>query len=157
MREQLLPESDEDPKQFMRFWFSGLISGLESVDESARETILRECGKACACSYSAGVFQEARKNNADMEAFLAALAEKFPGATYEPLSAETIRVRYSNCACDLVETGFVTSPLICGCSAYNLRENFERALERPATVTLERSILQGASSCEFLVSLEKAR
>ncbi|MGC9974312.1 MAG: hypothetical protein ABSC36_02825, partial [Gaiellaceae bacterium] len=96
----------------MRFWFSGLMSGLESVDESAREAILRECGKACARSYSAGVFQEARKDSDGMESFLAALAARFPGATYELLGAETIRVRYASCACDLVETGLVTSPLI---------------------------------------------
>jgi predicted hydrocarbon binding protein len=151
-----VPEADKELKQFMRFWFSGLMSGLESVDESAREAILRECGKACARSYSAGVFQEARKDSDGMESFLAALAARFPGATYELLGAETIRVRYASCACDLVETGLVKSPLICKCSAHNLRENFERALEKPVTVTLERSILQGASCCEFLVSLGEA-
>ncbi len=137
----------------MRFWFSGLISGLEKVDEPAREAILQECGKACARSYTAAVFQEARKDSDDMETFLAALGARFPGAAYELISAETIRVRYSKCACDLVETGLVDSAVICRCSAYNLRENFERALEKPVTVTLESSILQGAGRCEFLVSL----
>ena len=137
----------------MRFWFSGLMSGLESVDESARETILRECGKACAHSHTAGVFEEARKNNAEMGAFLAALAASFPDSGYELLDDGRIKVRYSTCACDLVETGLVTSPLLCECSAHNLRENFEQALGRPVSVTLMRSILQGASECELLVSL----
>lgn len=148
-----MPESKEEPKQFMKFWFSGLISGLEKVDETAREAILQECGKACARSYTAAVFQEARKDSDGMETFLAALGARLPGAAYELINAETIRVRYSRCACDLVETGLVDSPLICRCSAHNLRENFERALEKPVTVTLESSILQGASRCEFLVSL----
>jgi predicted hydrocarbon binding protein len=150
-------ESNDELNQFMRFWFSGLISGLESVDAPAREAILRECGKACASSYTAGVFKEAKKNSADMESFLAALAERFPGATYElvaaePVGAETITVRYPNCACDLVESGLVKSPLLCDCSAHNLRENFEQTLNRPVTVSLVSSILQGASRCEFLVS-----
>ena len=135
-RKQLLPELDEELSKFMSFWFSGLTSGLESVDESAREAILRECGKACARSYTAGVFQEVKEHSADMGAFLASLAERFPSAGYEPLSAETIRVRYSKCACDLVETGLVTSPLICECSAHNLRENFEQALGTPVSVSL---------------------
>lgn len=148
-----MTDKDEELKQFLGFWLSGLMNGLESVDEPARETILSECGKACACSYTAGVFQEARKNSTDMESFLAALAERFPGATYELLNAETIRVRYANCGCDLVETGLVSSPLICECSAHNLRANFEQALERPVEVTLERSILRGANECELLVSL----
>lgn len=137
----------------MRFWFSGLISGLESVDAPAREVILRECGKACASSYTAGVFREAKESSADTESFLAALAERFSGATYELIDTETIRVRYASCACDLVESGLVESPLLCGCSAHNLRENFEQALNKPVTVSLESSILQGASRCEFLVSL----
>lgn len=148
-----MPESREEPYQFMKFWFSGLVSGLEKADEPAREAILQECGKACARSYTAAVFQEARKDSDEMETFLAALGARFPGAAYELINAETIRVRYSKCACDLVETGLVDSPVICRCSAHNLRENFERALEKPVTVTLESSILQGASRCEFLVSL----
>ncbi len=148
-----MSESKDELSEFMSFWFSGLISGLENVDEPAREAILRECGKACASSYTAGVFKEAKENSGDMESFLIALAERFPDATYQLVGAETIRVRYSSCACDLVESGLVKSPLICDCSAHNLRENFERALNRPVTVSLENSILQGASECEFLVSL----
>jgi predicted hydrocarbon binding protein len=146
-----MPESKEELKQFMQFWFTGLVNGLEKVDEPAREAILQECGKACARSYTAAVFKW--KDSDDMETFLAALGARFRGATYELISSETIRVRYSRCACDLVETGLVDSPVICRCSAHNLRENFERALEKPVTVTLESSILQGASRCEFLVSL----
>ena len=148
-----MSETNEELKQFMGFWFSGLMSGLENVDASARETILRECGKACARSYTAGVFKEARGKTNDMSGFLAALAARFPGASYELLEADRIRVRLSKCGCDLVETGLVTSPLLCGCSVHNLRENFEQALESPVSVTLEHSILQGASECEFLVSL----
>jgi predicted hydrocarbon binding protein len=148
-----MPDSKEELKRFMKFWFTGLVNGLEKVDEPAREVILQECGKACARSYTAAVFQEARKDSDDIETFLAALGARFSGATYELIDAETIRVCYSKCACDLVEAGLVDSPLICRCSAHNLHENFERALEKPVTVTLESSILQGASRCEFLVLL----
>ncbi len=148
-----MPEADEELKQFMSFWFRGLTSGLERVDASAREAILSECGKACARSYTAAVFMQARRNSDGMSGFLTALASSFPGARYELIGADRIRVLYSECGCDLVESGLVTSPLLCECSAHNLRENFEQALERPVSVTLERSILQGASECEFLVSL----
>lgn len=160
-----MPEIDRDLKNFMEFWFSGFASGLENIDESARDAVLRECGKACARSYTAGVFREAWNESTDMAEFLAALGERFPDASYELLDAEpgarpgaepgaeTIRVRYSRCGCDLVETGLVTSPLICDCSAHNLRENFAQALERPVAVTLESSILRGATRCEFSVVL----
>ena len=150
-----MPEWDEGVRHFMTYWFSGLMNGLESVDEPARRTILRECGKACAESYTAEVFQDARERSTDMEAFLAVLAARFPEATYEQLTSGTIRVRYTRCACDLVKCGLVKSSLICECSAYNLQENFERAWGIPVSVTLETSILQGAPQCVFLVSLER--
>jgi len=149
MERKPMPEWDEGVRHFMTYWFSGLMNGLESVDEPARKAILRECGKACAESYTVKVFQDARERSIDMEAFLAILAAKFPEATYEQLTSGTIRVRYTRCACDLVK-----SSLICECSAYNLRENFERAWGVPVSVTLETSILQGAPQCVFLVSPE---
>ena len=150
-----MPEWDEGVRHFMTYWFSGLMNGLESVDEPARRTILRECGKACAESYTVEVFQDARERSIDMETFLDVLAARFPEATYEQLTSGTIRVRYTSCACDLVKCGLVKSSLICECSAYNLQENFERAWGIPASVTLETSILQGAPQCVFLVSLER--
>jgi hypothetical protein len=146
--------SKEDPElqRFLTHWFSGLMKGLEGVDEPAREAILRECGRACARSYTAGVFQEARKGSADVGAFLVALTSRFPEATYELLNPHAIRVRYASCACDLVRCGLVESPLICRCSAYNLQENMECALGVPVTVGLEASILGGATSCSLLVT-----
>jgi hypothetical protein len=149
-----MPDGDEGVRRFLTYWFSGLMNGLESVDEAARQAILRACGKACAESYTASVFQNAREQSTDMAGFLAILAAKFPEATYEPLVSGNIRVRYSRCACDLVTGGLVKSSLICGCSAYNLQENFERAWGMPVRVSLESSILEGAPQCEFLVSTE---
>lgn len=139
---------------FMRYWFSGLLSGLERVDGPARTTILRECGKACAQSYTAGVFQDAWQQSADMDAFLAELGARFPEATYEKIDLHTIRVSYSHCACDLVQCGLVQSPLLCECSAHNLQENLECALETSVTITFQSSILRGEPRCVFLVSLE---
>lgn len=147
--------SDKAFRHFLAHWFSGLMNGLESVDPSARQTILRECGKACAASYTAGVFEEAWRQSAGMEAFLAELAIQFPEATYEQPTPHTIRVRCDTCECDLVKRALVKSPLICECSAHNLRENLERALGTPVTVTVEGSILRGQTQCTWLVTLER--
>jgi hypothetical protein len=149
-------QSDKEFSHFATHWFSGLMNGLESVAPSTRETILRECGKACAESYTARVFEKAWQQSADMEAFLDELAIRFPEATYEQLDPRTIKVRYATCECDLVKRGLVESPTICECSAYNLEENFEHSLGTPVTVTIESSILRGETHCAFLVSLEKS-
>jgi hypothetical protein len=156
MKREPMPQWDEGVRHFLTYWFCGLMNGLERVDKAAREAILRECGKACSASYTAQVFEDARERSADMEAFLAVLAAKFPEARYEQLTSSSVRVRYTRCGCDLVRSGLVESSLICGCSAYSLQENFERALEMPVSVKLESSILEGAPECTFLASLESA-
>jgi hypothetical protein len=148
--------ADKEFGHFATHWFSGLMNGLESVDASARETILRECGKACAQSYTTGVFEKAWRQSADLEAFLAELATRFPEATYEQLTPHIIRVRYDTCECDLVKRGLVKSPLLCECSAHNLQENF-CALGIPVTVTVEGSILRGQTHCTFQVALDESR
>jgi hypothetical protein len=152
----MITEWNEETKRFLTYWFSGFVNGLENVEESAREAILHACGRACAQSYTAAVFQEAREQSADMAGFLYSLGVKFPEASYEQLTATTIRVRYAHCACDLVTCGLVESPLLCECSAQNLQENFRSALNIPVSVTLESSILGGAAECAFLVSLAQA-
>ena len=150
------PEWDEDVEHFMRYWLAGLMDGLERVDPESRETILRACGEACAHSYTAQVFRDARHHSTDIGSFLARLATRFPEATYEQLDWYTIRVRYATCECDLVKCGWVKSPVICQCSAHNLQENFEQSLGVPVSVTIESSILRGGTLCSFLVSLEKS-
>ncbi len=138
--------------QFLGYWFSGLMAGLAEIDEPARRHVLHECGKACACSYTAQVFREARQNSADEDSFLENLSRRFPEARYERLDAHTLRVTYTQCACDLVTLGLVTSPLLCECSAANLRENLAQAVGAPASVTVESSILRGGSRCVLMVS-----
>jgi hypothetical protein len=157
LRQDESPASvDQAFSHFLAHWFSGLMNGLESVDPSARETILRACGKACAESYTAGVFEDAWRHSADMETFLAELAIRFPEATYEQLTPHTIRVRYATCECDLVKRGMIKSPVICECSAHNLQENF-CTLGIPVTVTVEGSILRGQTQCTLLVTLDGSR
>ena len=151
---KLLSEGNQEAIHFLRHWVSGLMNGLESIDRTARKTILRECGKGCAESYTIEVFRNARAQSADLEHFLGILAAKFPEARYELLTPSTIRVCYTYCACDLVKWGLVKSPLICECSAFNLQENFEQAWGIGAHVTLETSILEGAPECVLVVSLE---
>jgi hypothetical protein len=148
-----MPAWDEGLQHFMTYWFSGLMDGLEEVDDEARKTILRACGKACAHSYTVQRFQYAKRDSADLEDFLARLADKFPEARYERIAPHTIRVNYDRCECDLVKCGLVKSPLLCECSAYNLRENFERSLGTPVTVVIESSLLRGGTCCALLVSL----
>lgn len=149
---------DEELTHFLSHWFSGLMQGLESLDAPSRTAILRECGQACARSYTAQVFRESwQRAEGDMARFLAELAVRFPGATYTQIADDTIQVRYAECGCDLVRCGWVTSPALCECSAHNLQANFEAAMGMPVTTILETSLLRGDTTCVFKVQLLSQR
>jgi predicted ArsR family transcriptional regulator len=151
--DKINPTWDADAQEFLRYWFAGLERGLAEIDAPARTTLLRACGQACADSYTAAVFADARQHSAGLPGFLHRLGENFPEARYDLLAPGQIEVRIQRCACDLVLRGRVRSPLLCECSLYNLKANFERALGQPVSVQMEASILQGAPECVFLVSL----
>ncbi len=137
---------------FLSCWFDGLTRGLEDMDAPARTALLRECGQACARSYTAQVFRESwERAGGDLARFLAELAARFPGAAYTLLDDGTIEVRYAVCGCDLVQCGWVTSPVLCECSAHNLQANFEAALGTPVAVTLKASLLRGEEASVFVV------
>jgi hypothetical protein len=146
---------DKGLRHLLEYWFSGLMSGLAVVDEEAREKILRECGRACAQSYTAQAFLDVRRQSADLDGFLARLALNFPEAAYERIGPCSVKVSYVRCECDLATSGLVDFPLLCACSAYNLQENFARSLGIPVTVTLQSSILRGEPNCTLLVSWDE--
>ena len=156
MQDQIFEATDEaDVVNFLSYWFSGFAKGLEDMDAPSRTVMLRECGQACARSYTAQVFRECwQRAGGDMARFLAELATRFPGATYTQTADDTIQVRYGGaCGCDLVRLGWVTSPALCECSVHNLQANLEAALERPVAVTLQSSPLRGGEACVFEVKL----
>ncbi len=144
---------DEGQEHFLKYWFSGFENGLGQVDAAAQETILRACGLACAHSFTAQAFQEAWQQSTDLDTFLVNLAGKFRAVVFEKVDERNIAITYTQCFCDLVRLGWVKAPVLCKCSATNLKENFESSLGRPVQVEMKSSILGGAEKCLFEVEL----
>ena len=149
-----MDEIEKGLREFLDYWFTGLMAGIEELDEPSRRKVLHGCGKACAQSYTVQVFREAKQNSTDMDSFLQNLSLRFPEAKYKKDGLNTIKVTYSQCGCDLVRLGLVKSPSFCECTVANLRENFQQALGLSASVVLETSILRGGTHCALTVLLE---
>jgi len=149
-----MAEIEKGLKEFLDYWFAGFMRGIASLDETSQRKVLQECGYACAQSYTAQVFREVWQNNADLDSFLQNLSRRFPDAKYERIDAGTIKATYSNCGCDLVRLGLVTSPTFCECSAANLRENLQQSLGISVSVMIESSILGGGTRCVLIAGLE---
>lgn len=148
-----MPKSNLD-SPFLRFWFTGWQHGLEELDKSSRSTILKQCAKACAQSFTVKIFQDARSGGADLKSFTKSLQRLVPHATYEKLSDNEILVTYSRCGCDLVASGLVNSPLLCECSAHNLQENLEQSLGQSVEVQILGTILRGDQQCVLLARID---
>ncbi len=145
---------DNEQLEFLTYWFSGFTQGLEQIDETSQDRLLKNCGLACAQSYTAEVFRVTYRQSKNLPDFFLRLAEKFPEGVYDYIDEHRLTVHYKNCACDLVKNGWVKSPVLCKCSQYNLQQNLEAALGRTVQVELKSSILGGAAECLFEVRLE---
>lgn len=147
---------DDGVRAFLGHWFDGFADGLARLPAPARETMLRACAEACGRSHTVGVFRRAWEETGALLPFLRRLEEAFPGAAWERTGPDTLRVTLRHCGCDLVTQGWVRTPLLCGCSAHNLRENLTAALGPGIEVELVASILGGAERCELRVRLPGA-
>jgi hypothetical protein len=147
-------EIEKGLKEFLDYWFTGFMCGLDALDEPSQRKVLHECGKACAQSYTVQIFREVRQDSVDLDSFLQNLSRRGSGAKYERIDPNTIKATYDKCGCDLVRLGLVKSPILCECSAANLRENLQQSLGIPASVTVESSILRGGAHCVLTVSLD---
>ena len=150
-----MDEIEKGLKEFLDYWFAGFVRGMDALDESSQRSVLHECGKACAQSYTVQIFREVKKNSGDLDSFLQNLSQGGSGSKYERIGSNTIRATYNGCGCDLVRLGLVRSPTLCECSAANLRENLEQSLGISASVTVESSILRGGTHCVLVVTFDK--
>jgi hypothetical protein len=146
--------SEKGLKEFMEYWFAGFMRGMEALDQASQGNVLHECGKACAQSFTVPIFRALKQNSPDLDSFLQDLSQKIPGAKYERIGPNRIEATYNTCACDLVRLGLVQSPMLCECSAANLRENLEHSLGGSASVTIQSSILRGGTHCVLVAVFE---
>ncbi|UCE14660.1 MAG: hypothetical protein JSV04_05620 [Candidatus Heimdallarchaeota archaeon] len=145
-------EWDDEFKSFLKEWFSGLMKGVQMLNDETWPNVLEMTGRACAHVHSGKTFWEIWESTRNVDTFLVKINEFMGEKIYKRLDDNTISVSYSNCKCPLVMYGLVDSPLICNCSPNWLIENFEAILGHPVTVTTEHTILRGATSCYFTIS-----
>lgn len=151
-----LSKNNPADNTFFRFWFKGWQHGIEEMDETSRSALLKQCAKACAHSHTVQLFQDARASGSDLNSFVECLRRLIPHANYELKNKNEIRVTYDQCGCDLVTMGLVNSPLLCECSAYNLKENLEQSLRQPVDVKMVSSILRGDEQCILVAKINPA-
>lgn len=140
---------------FFKYWFNGFQTSLDQIDDISRKQILKECGKACSNSYTKQVYLNAKNNSSNEEQFIEELKKAFPEIIIEIIEKEHLyHINYKFCACDLVNKNYINTAYICECSRNSLLYNWETIFgEGNVNVELVQTILQGASCCQFIVTV----
>lgn len=139
---------------FYKHWFRGLDTALAEMDERGADLVMAHCGRACSESFSRRVYLEQFANARDLDDFLDKLNTAFADMDARRLSANEIEINYAFCTCDLVRDGHIKSPKLCRCSLKSLQYNWESVLGAgKVACRMEQSILGGAQSCRFIVTL----
>jgi len=148
-----LTDWEKFSKDFLAEYLETLMSSLEKhLDEETRAKVLNETGKYCAQAHATELFKQVKTNTKDFAAFIAQINEKFQGTTWEILDDHSVKITYSKCFCPIVETGLHKLPVQCDCSAGWIKHNLETVLEKPVKVTINKTVLRGASECEFIAN-----
>ena len=137
---------------FLKEWFSGLIKGIEALNDETWPKVLEMTGRACAKIHSSDLFLKIWGESKNLDEFLESMNQYIGEDIYRRIDSNTLKVSYSKCKCPLVNSGLVDSPLICGCSPNWLLENFEAILKTDLDITTEETILRGAENCRFTIS-----
>jgi len=154
-------------------WVSGAMERLDQVipDESTRYQIMAHCSCQCADEFTTK-FRDEYRQHGDIDRLLESMfgvvflvrprrvgdviyQQKVACHAEEYSKATTLQEkRYHYCHCDWIRAiDGAISPTHCFCSAGWYQRIWERILEKPVTVRLVKSIMQGDDCCEFAVHL----
>ena len=141
---------------FYKYWFEGFERAIHNLDEEARKTIFKECGKSCSESYTKEIYIQEFQSSKNLVEFLCRLKNRFPEVGFIIINEnEMVELTYHFCACDLVKEGLVKTPLLCECSRQSLLYNWGSVYGRDnIDVQLMQSILEGNPCCKFLIHIK---
>jgi predicted ArsR family transcriptional regulator len=133
-------------------WIVNLIDGLDKqVDKKIKMKILESCGRNCISQNFIKKAQSCKNRSKNKDEFLNQLMRIWKHLRRE---GNNIYVVYERCYCPLVKTYQGKLPAtFCNCSLGWIRELFEKCLEKPVKVVLEKSIKKGDNICKFRVHL----
>jgi hypothetical protein len=143
----------EDPLfSFLKEWFSGLMKGIEKLNDATWPKVLEMTGRACAKVHSGSSFEQIWKESRNLDDFLKRYNLFAGEEVFNQIDDHTLTVNYSECKCPLVKSGLVNSPILCECSPNWLLQNFEAILDTGLSIKTEQTILRGSENCSFVIS-----
>jgi len=126
------------------------------VDEKTRWEIMEACGRRCIGNSTLDKALCLQKKSKNLDDLLKQLNMAHIGGGHLQKEGEIIHATYDRCYCGSVsKTKVPFSSTYCHCSCGWYRQLFETLLEKPVTVELLGSIIQGDDRCRFLIRINE--
>ncbi len=126
----------------------------QAVDGPTRQAIMQACGRQCIGASTLDKARKLARTAADLDDLLVKLNQVHIGGGHLRREGDVIHATYVRCYCGSVnQTKAPISATYCQCSCGWYRQLFETLLERPVTVELVGSIIQGDESCQFKIMI----
>lgn len=131
------------------------LKELVGTEKSA--TIMKKCGKKCYGLTSRKKAKKLMEESDSVEEFVKKSNANGLGGGRLVIEGDTITGGYDTCYCGQVKHTKepFDSLLYCQCSVGWYTQLFESALQKPVEVELVQSIINGADTCEFIISIQR--
>ncbi|MGD2248192.1 MAG: DUF6144 family protein [Candidatus Methanofastidiosia archaeon] len=129
----------------------------ELVGTEKSVTIMKMCGKKCCGPTSRKKAKKLMEESDSVEEFVEKLNANGLGGGRLVIEGDTITGGYDTCYCGQVKHTKepFDSLLYCQCSVGWYTQLFESALQRPVEVQVVQSIINGADTCEFIITIQR--
>jgi hypothetical protein len=142
------------PSAKARWWDQTMVRMEKAIGYENATEVMKSCGRKCCGAQTRAKTKAIYEKSSSVTEFLERLNKTgMGGGRLRLIDDATIAGGYDKCYCGQVakaDTPFASN-IYCQCSRAWLEQYFASALGRPVTVTMEKTILEGAKSCEFRV------
>ena len=151
-----ISDLDDETRAFLNKWMETFLESLKASGGTIVTDVLAFSGDMCAKAHAQNLFVELWKEHGKLEPFIHALNGRMSEEhdLFKVIDDNSIEVTYPQCFCPLVNFGLIKIPILCNCSSYWLKSNFETISEKKVKVKKNESVLEGSTHCSFTVQLD---
>jgi hypothetical protein len=149
----MISDLDDGTRAYLNKWMESFLESLKKAGGTTITDVLQFSGQMCAEAHVQNLFIELWKEHGELEPFASALNERMGQGhnLFRVIDKNTIEVTYPLCFCPLVNFGLIKVPILCNCSSFWLKSNFEVVLEKEVAVSRQGTVLAGSEKCSFIV------
>ncbi|HBC47758.1 MAG TPA: hypothetical protein DCZ43_11985 [candidate division Zixibacteria bacterium] len=145
------------PVEKAAWWDSTMVRMEKALGRDKAIEVMQSCGQKCCGAQTRSKAKTLFAKSSSIADFLTKLNNTgMGGGQLTQINDNTIKGKYNKCYCGQVASAtkqFATD-IYCQCSRAWLEQYFSSIFDRPVAVKMDKTIREGAATCEFTVRLQ---